>query len=78
MSSQQFFSHVWTEPPFPGYYKYFHEVKCLAQGHNMAEVGFEPPTSRSGVRCPTTEQLHSPKFFIPQRDDLGELDAMSI
>ena len=24
---------------------------CLAQGHNMAEVGIEPPTSRSGVRC---------------------------
>ena len=21
--SQQFFSHVWTEPPLPGYYQYF-------------------------------------------------------
>ena len=40
--SQQFFSHVGTEPPLPGYYQYFRRVKCLAQGHNMAEVGFEP------------------------------------
>ena len=24
-------------------------VKCLAQGYNTMEVGFEPPTSRSGV-----------------------------
>ena len=30
--------------------QYFRGVKCLAQGHNTAEVGFEPPTSRSGVR----------------------------
>ena len=44
-----FLSHVGTEPPFPGYYQYFRGVKCLAQGHNTAEVGFEPPTSRSGV-----------------------------
>ena len=28
--------------------QYFQGVKCLAQGHNMAAVGFEPPTSRSG------------------------------
>ena len=27
--------------------QYFRGVKCLAQGHNTAEVGFEPPTSRS-------------------------------
>ena len=53
--SQQFFSLVGTEPPLPGYYQYFRGVKCLAQGHNMAEVGFEPPTSRSGVRYSTTE-----------------------
>ena len=29
--------------------KYFRGVKCLAQGHNTAAVGFEPSTSRSGV-----------------------------
>ena len=28
--------------------QYFRGVKCLAQGHNMAAVGFEPRTSRSG------------------------------
>ena len=39
---QQFFSHVGTVPLLPGYYQYFLGVKCLAQGHNMAEVGFEP------------------------------------
>ena len=30
--------------------QYFRGVKCLAQRHNTAAVGFEPPTSRSGVR----------------------------
>ena len=30
--------------------QYFRGVKCLAQGYNTAAVGFEPPTSRSGVR----------------------------
>ena len=30
--------------------QYYRGVKCLAQGHNMAAVGLEPPTSRSGVR----------------------------
>ena len=47
--SQQFFSHVVTEPLLPGYYQYFLGVKCLAQGHNTAEVGFEPTASRSEV-----------------------------
>ena len=28
--------------------QYFRGVKCLAQGHNTAAVGFEPPASRSG------------------------------
>ena len=27
--------------------QYFRGVKCLAQGHNTAAIGFEPPTSRS-------------------------------
>ena len=36
--------------------QYFRGVKCLAQGHNTAAVGFQPPTSRSGVRHSTTLQ----------------------
>ena len=38
--------------------QYFRGVKCLAQGHNTAAVGIEPPTSRSGVRHSTTEPPH--------------------
>ena len=39
------------EPPLPWYYQYFSGSKCVfAQGHNTAEVGIEPPTSRSKVR----------------------------
>ena len=34
---------------FLGIYQYFRGVTCLAQGDNMAEVGFEPPTSPSEV-----------------------------
>ena len=26
---QQFFSHVGTEPPLPGYYQYFSGSKCV-------------------------------------------------
>ena len=40
--------------------QYFRGVKCLAQGHNTAAVGFETPTSRSGVRHSTTEPPRSP------------------
>ena len=40
--------------------QYFRGVKCLAQGHNTAAVGFEPPTSRSGVWHSTTELPRSP------------------
>ena len=40
--------------------QYFRRVKCLAQGHNTAAVGFEPRTSRSGVRHSTTEPPRSP------------------
>ena len=43
--------------------QYFRGVKCLAQGHNTAAVGFEPPTSRSGVRHSTTEPPRSPLFI---------------
>ena len=44
--------------------QYFRGVKCLAQGHNTAAAGFEPPTSRSGVRHSTTEPPRSPKVQI--------------
>ena len=47
MSQSTIFSHVGMEPPLPGYYQYFRGVKSLAQGHNRAEVGFEPPTPLS-------------------------------
>ena len=59
--SQQCFSHVGTEPPLSGYYQSFSGSKCVfAQGHNTAEVGIEPPTSRSGVRDSTTRPPRSP------------------
>ena len=41
---------------FPGIASNFHGVKCLAQGHNTAEVGFETQTSRF-----TTEPSPSPR-----------------
>ena len=46
------------------YNQYFRGVKCLAQGHNTAAVGFEPRTSRSGVRHSTTEPPRSPENMI--------------
>ena len=45
-------------------YQYFRGVKCLAQGHNTAAVGFEPRTSRSGVRHSTTEPPRSPEYSM--------------
>ena len=47
--------------------QYFRGVKCLAQGHNTAAVGFEPPTSRSGVRHSTTEPPRSPLCYLMDR-----------
>ena len=44
--------------------QYFRGVKCLAQGHNTAEVGLEPRTSRSGVRRSTTEPPRSPPIGL--------------
>ena len=44
--------------------QYFRGVKCLAQGHNTAAVGFEPRTSRSGVRYSTTEPPRSPLLRV--------------
>ena len=46
--------------------QYFRGVKCLAQGHNMAAVGLEPPTSRSEVRHSTTEPPCSPYASMNQ------------
>ena len=58
------FSIFQTEPPLPGYYQYFSGSKCVfSQGHNRAEVGIEPPTSRSRVRDSTTRPPHSPVFL---------------
>ena len=48
--------------------QYFRGVKCLAQGHNTAEVGLEPRTSRSGVRHSTPEPPRSPKEFRKKTD----------
>ena len=54
--------------------QYFRGVKCLAQGHNTAAVGIEPPTSRSGVRHSTTEPPRSPSnqsLRFPHEASLG-------
>ena len=53
--------------------QFFRGVKCLAQGHNMAAVGFEPPTSRSGVRHSTTEpprSLTNKMTCLPSEDSV--------
>ena len=49
---KQFFSHVGTEPPLPGYYQYFWgvNVPCSRTQHGLTRVGLEPPTFGSGVR----------------------------
>ena len=53
------------EPPLPGYYQYFSWSQCVfAQGHNTAEVGIKPPTSRSGVRDSTTRPACSPRTIV--------------
>ena len=62
--SQQFPRHVDTDPSLPGYYQYVRGVNYLAQGHNTAEVGFEPPTSRSGLRRSTTEPPRSSNLDV--------------
>ena len=59
-----FFSHGGTEPLLFVYYQYFLGVKCLSQGHNTAEVGFEPPASRSGVSHSTIEPPSSPQSVM--------------
>ena len=51
--------------------QYFRGVKCLAQGHNTAAVGFEPPTSRSGVQHSTTEPPRSPTPTVTAAFNIG-------
>ena len=51
--------------------QYFRGVKCLAQGHNTAEVGLEPRTSRSGVRHSTTEPPRSPEIRSENETSAG-------
>ena len=55
--------------------QYFRGVKCLAQGHNTAAVGFEPPTSRSGVRHSTTEPPRSPYMMMLLMNRLNQTDS---
>ena len=58
--SQQFFSHVGTEPTLPVFNQHCRELMCLAQGHiTMPSVGIKPGTSRFGVRHSTTTPLRS-------------------
>ena len=47
---------------FLGITSTFRGVNVSAQGHNMAEVGIEPQTSRSGVRDSTTRPPRSPQI----------------
>ena len=47
--SQQFFSHVGTEPPLPGYYQYLLGGKCILLKDTTR---IEPPISRSGDALP--------------------------
>ena len=61
--------------------QYFWGVKCLAQGHNTAAVGFEPPTSRSGVRHSTTEPPRSPDLsndLAKIWDNGGQIDTFTL
>ena len=59
--SKQFFSHVGMDTPLLGYYQYFSGIKFVfAHGHNMAEVGIEPPISRSRYRGSTTRPPQKP------------------
>ena len=59
--SQQFFSHVGTEPTLPGFNQYCRELMSFAQGHNtVTPVGIEPRASRFRVRRSTTTSPREP------------------
>ena len=69
---KQFFSHVGTEPPLPGYYQYFWGVNlpCSRSQHCLIRVRLEPPTSGSGVQGinhQATALPHSPVCVGPGR-----------
>ena len=61
---------------FLGITSTFQGVKCLAQGHNTEELGIEPLTSRSGVRCPTTEPPRYP-FTIARVSSCGPYNLLN-
>ena len=65
-SGKQFFSHVGTEPPLPGYYQYFwgENVPCSRTQHNLTRVGLEPPASGSGVRGINHQATSLPQIII--------------
>ena len=68
-SQSAIFSLFGTEPPLPEYLRNTNTLgtlKCLAQGHYTAVVGFEPWTSRSVIRSSST---------VPPRP-LGRIFAM--
>ena len=58
--------------------QYFRGVKCLAQGHNTATVGFELRTSRSRVRHSTTEPPRSPYKIMSASNMTAELCHLPI
>ena len=62
--SQQFFSHVGTEPTLLEFNQYCRELLCLAQGQNVTTVGIESRTSRFGVRRFFTTPPRSLKIFV--------------
>ena len=62
-------SYIGAEPPLRGYYQYFQALNCLAQGHNMAEIGFEPPNStlerpRSSVKIWSWKYIYIYSFPV--------------
>ena len=58
--------------------QYFRGVNCLAQGHNTAAVGLEPPTSRSGVRHSTTEPPRSPTLYSNPQECCGVFQRKTV
>ena len=58
--------HVGTESLLPEYYQYFQGVKCLAQGHNTAEVGIEPLSDALPL------SLHATLYRFMTRFDLNQ------
>ena len=51
-------------------------VVSLCQGHNTVALGFEPPTSRSGVQHSTTEPPCSPITTVSSDDCFIQYNAI--